>query len=60
MLEEIRRATGNPNVHLRILDVGSMASVRDFARRFLSEERRLDILVNNAGVTGKRGSVKEV
>ncbi|XP_061439726.1 retinol dehydrogenase 12-like isoform X3 [Rhineura floridana] len=51
-LEEIRRATGNPNVHLRILDTSSMASVRDFARQFLKEERRLDILVNNAGAVG--------
>ncbi|XP_066488306.1 retinol dehydrogenase 11-like [Tiliqua scincoides] len=51
-LEEIRRATGNPDVHLRILDISSMASVRDFAREFLGEERQLDILVNNAGVSG--------
>lgn len=54
MLEEIRRATGNPNVFLRILDLGSMASVRDFAKQFLDEERRLDILVNNAGVSGNQ------
>ncbi|KAJ6658572.1 hypothetical protein lerEdw1_019960 [Lerista edwardsae] len=52
VLEEICRATGNPNVFLRILDLGSMASVRDFAKQFLDEEKRLDILVNNAGVTG--------
>ncbi|XP_053110577.1 retinol dehydrogenase 11-like isoform X2 [Hemicordylus capensis] len=51
-LEEIRRATGNANVHLRIVDTSSMASVRDFARQLLEEERRLDILVNNAGATG--------
>ncbi|XP_042322927.1 retinol dehydrogenase 11-like [Sceloporus undulatus] len=51
-LEEIRRATGNPQVQLRILDTSSMASVRDFAQRFLEEEKRLDILVNNAGASG--------
>nr|XP_056711727.1 retinol dehydrogenase 14-like [Euleptes europaea] len=51
-LDEIRRAAGNPNVDLRLLDVSSVASVREFARRFLQEERRLDILVNNAGITG--------
>ncbi|XP_007439033.1 retinol dehydrogenase 12 isoform X1 [Python bivittatus] len=50
--EEIRRATGNPQVHLRLLDVSSMASVRDFAGQFLEEEKQLHILVNNAGVTG--------
>ncbi|XP_048364740.1 retinol dehydrogenase 12-like, partial [Sphaerodactylus townsendi] len=61
-LDEIRRAAGNPNVHLRLLDLSSMASVRDFARRFLAEEPRLDILVNNAGITGLPGaaSVEEV
>ncbi|XP_053258246.1 dehydrogenase/reductase SDR family member 13-like isoform X3 [Podarcis raffonei] len=50
-VEEIRRATGNPDVHLRILDTSSMASVRNFARQFLEEEGRLHILVNNAGTT---------
>uniref|UniRef100_A0ACB8E9Z2 Uncharacterized protein n=1 Tax=Sphaerodactylus townsendi TaxID=933632 RepID=A0ACB8E9Z2_9SAUR len=56
-LDEIRRAAGNPNVHLRLLDLSSMASVRDFARRFLAEEPRLDILVNNAGITGGKAQV---
>ncbi|XP_034281977.1 retinol dehydrogenase 12-like isoform X2 [Pantherophis guttatus] len=51
-VEEIRRATGNPQVQLRLLDISSMASVRDFARRFLEEGSQLHILVNNAGVTG--------
>ncbi|XP_060102091.1 retinol dehydrogenase 12-like [Heteronotia binoei] len=51
-LDEIRRASGNPDVHLRLLDLSSMASVRDFARQFLKEERQLHILVNNAGITG--------
>ncbi|XP_033017044.1 retinol dehydrogenase 11-like [Lacerta agilis] len=51
-VEEIRRATGNPDVHLRILDTSSMASVRNFARQFLQEERQLHILVNNAGSAG--------
>ncbi|XP_044285524.1 retinol dehydrogenase 12-like isoform X2 [Varanus komodoensis] len=51
-LEEIRRATGNPHVQLRILDTSSMASVRAFARRFQREERQLHILVNNAGASG--------
>ncbi|KAJ7327330.1 hypothetical protein JRQ81_017089 [Phrynocephalus forsythii] len=51
-LEEIRRSTGNPQVHLRILDTSSMASVQGFARQFLKEEGQLDILVNNAGASG--------
>ncbi|XP_067389658.1 retinol dehydrogenase 11-like [Emydura macquarii macquarii] len=51
-LEEIQRATGNPQVLLRIVDVSSMASVRRFAQQIQQEEKRLDILVNNAGVAG--------
>ncbi|XP_027488264.1 retinol dehydrogenase 12-like [Corapipo altera] len=51
-VEEIRAATGNPAVVLRLLDTGSLASVRAFARAVLREEPRLDVLVNNAGVTG--------
>nr|XP_008119823.1 PREDICTED: retinol dehydrogenase 13 [Anolis carolinensis] len=51
-LEEIRRATGNPRVELRLLDTSSMASVRDFAQKFLEKNKRLDILVNNAGASG--------
>lgn len=57
-VEEIRAATGNPAVLLRLLDTSSLASVRAFARAVLREEKRLDVLVNNAGVTGthRRGS----
>lgn len=51
-VEEIRAATGNPAVLLRLLDTSSLASVRAFARAVLQEEKRLDVLVNNAGVTG--------
>ncbi|KAM6075941.1 retinol dehydrogenase 13-like [Chlamydotis macqueenii] len=51
-VEEIRAATGNPAVLLRLLDTGSLASVRAFAQAVLREEKRLDVLVNNAGVTG--------
>ncbi|XP_041258924.1 retinol dehydrogenase 12-like isoform X1 [Onychostruthus taczanowskii] len=51
-VEEIRALTGNPAVLLRLLDTGSLASVRAFAGAVLREEPRLDVLVNNAGVTG--------
>ncbi|KAJ7427827.1 Retinol dehydrogenase 13 [Willisornis vidua] len=51
-VEEIRAATGNRAVVLRLLDTSSLASVRAFARAVLREEPRLDVLVNNAGVTG--------
>ncbi|XP_015235342.1 PREDICTED: retinol dehydrogenase 11-like [Cyprinodon variegatus] len=49
---EIKQITGNSDVHLRIVDVSSMESVRAFAKRILEEEKSLHILVNNAAVSG--------
>lgn len=51
-LQEIREKTGNSDVHLRLVDVSSLDSVREFAKRILEEEKALHILVNNAGVSG--------
>lgn len=51
-LKEIREKTGNPDVHLRLVDLSSLDSVREFAKGFLEEEKALHILVNNAGVSG--------
>ncbi|XP_061112033.1 retinol-DH_like_SDR_c domain-containing protein [Conger conger] len=48
--EEIRRATGNPNVAVRPLDLASLRSVRLFVSGYEANEDRLDILINNAGV----------
>ena len=47
---DVRRESGNSNVHFRKLDLASFDSVRRFAKEVLSEESRLDILINNAGV----------
>ncbi len=47
---EIRTTTGNPRVEVEELELGSLASIRAFARRVLARHERLDILVNNAGV----------
>ncbi|XP_060538284.1 dehydrogenase/reductase SDR family member 13-like [Pantherophis guttatus] len=47
---DIRRESGNSEVILMILDLGSLNSVRAFAQSFLESEPRLDILINNAGV----------
>ncbi|HKE14943.1 MAG TPA: SDR family NAD(P)-dependent oxidoreductase [Kofleriaceae bacterium] len=46
----IRSSTGNAQVEVEALELGSLASVRAFARRFLDRHRVLHILVNNAGV----------
>lgn len=47
---EIRESTNNPNVEVEKLDLSSLASVREFAIRFLQKKRPLHILVNNAGL----------
>ncbi|XP_059474760.1 retinol dehydrogenase 11-like [Neocloeon triangulifer] len=49
---EIIESTGNKNVEVLKLDLGSLASVRDFVKELKSRETRLDVLVNNAAATG--------
>ncbi|XP_010879156.1 retinol dehydrogenase 12 isoform X1 [Esox lucius] len=51
-LQEIQKLSGNANVHLRLVDTSSLASVRAFAEGVLREEKELHILVNNAGASG--------
>ncbi|XP_068171758.1 retinol dehydrogenase 12 [Antennarius striatus] len=51
-LQEIREKTGNSDVHLRLVDLSSLDSVRGFAEGILQEEKALHILVNNAAVSG--------
>jgi NAD(P)-dependent dehydrogenase (short-subunit alcohol dehydrogenase family) len=46
----IRASTGNQHVELEELELGSFASIRAFAERFLQRHDRVHILVNNAGV----------
>ena len=46
----IRSATGNTDVEVEELELGSLASIRAFADRFLARHDALQILVNNAGV----------
>ena len=47
-VELLRAVTGNRQVHLDVVDLSSLDSVRAFAERLSC--RRVDILVNNAGV----------
>jgi NAD(P)-dependent dehydrogenase (short-subunit alcohol dehydrogenase family) len=49
-LEDIRYRSDNPTVELGSLDLGSLASIRQFATWFLDGHERLDVLVNNAGL----------
>lgn len=45
----ISERTGSDRVHLQICDVSSLAAVRKFATRFITDNPELHVLVNNAG-----------
>ena len=51
----IKSASGRDDVHLLMLDLLSLASVRECAAAFLALDEPLHVLVNNAGVGGQRG-----
>lgn len=54
-VEQVRQASGNADVHLRIVDLSSMQSVRAFASAWAREaDARVDVLVNNAGMLPTR------
>ncbi|XP_004454233.2 retinol dehydrogenase 13 [Dasypus novemcinctus] len=48
--KDIRRETLNHRVNARHLDLASLKSVREFAKKIIEEEERVDVLVNNAAV----------
>lgn len=48
--QRIRSEAQDADVRFEPLDLGSLASVRAFAEKFLTSEPRLDLLINNAGV----------
>lgn len=43
------QSSGNDNVVTRLVDLESLASVRNFVEETVSLESRLDILINNIG-----------
>ena len=47
---DIRSLSKNENVHFKLLDLASFASIKKFCSEVLAEEPRLDILINNAGI----------
>jgi NAD(P)-dependent dehydrogenase (short-subunit alcohol dehydrogenase family) len=49
-LDEIRAEIPDAAVEIMLLDLASLASVRQFAEAFRAEHSRLDVLVNNAGI----------
>jgi len=46
----IRASTGNDGIEVEELELGSLASIRNFAERVLARHDAVQILVNNAGV----------
>lgn len=48
--QAIKAATGNEQIEVMELDLGSMDSIRAFADAFLASYDHIDLLINNAGV----------
>jgi len=49
VVEELMRASGNPEIELLCADLGDLDQVRALARDFLATRRPLHVLLNNAG-----------
>ena len=49
-VEEIKKASGNNNIDLLLMDLSSQASVRKAAEEFKSKYNKLHVLINNAAV----------
>ena len=50
--EDIKLQSGNNDIVLKKLDLGSFESVKQFATEVNQEEEKIDLLINNAGVMG--------
>lgn len=49
-LIDIKKESRSESVYLKLIDLSSFKSVREFAKDILDSEDRLDILINNAGI----------
>lgn len=45
-VERVRQDSGNPDVHLQVCDLASLASIRALAQSYLATGAPLDLLVN--------------
>ncbi|CAB3363560.1 Hypothetical predicted protein [Cloeon dipterum] len=57
--DEICKETGSENVEIMKIDLGSVQSVRNFAKEFLCKEEKLDVLVNNAAAVGMTHKISQ-
>jgi NAD(P)-dependent dehydrogenase (short-subunit alcohol dehydrogenase family) len=51
---QVIAAASHPRVELELVDLSSLASIRDFVRRFRESHETLHVLVNNAGTWSSR------
>lgn len=49
-VNNIRAAVPGAKIRFEVLDLASLASIKEFGKRLRSERQSLDILINNAGV----------
>jgi len=49
VIDELKRATGNDELHFLELDLADLAQVKACAQQWISTNDRLDVLINNAG-----------
>ena len=49
-VDAIKASTGNDDIEIEQLELGSLASIRGFGERWVDGHDTLDILINNAGV----------
>lgn len=54
VVDNIRKETGNPNIHLMIADFASLQSVRELAKDFLTRFSHLHVLINNIGIINQK------
>jgi len=59
VIDEIRQATGNPDIEFVALDLADLDSVRACAEEFLARGEALHVLINNAGLAGQRGQTRQ-
>lgn len=48
--ENIKLETGNKKIDLMQINLGSLNSIRTFAREFSQKHQKLHVLINNAGI----------
>jgi len=50
---------GLPNIRVKKCDLASFASIREFCRQIVKEEKKIDILINNAGMFSTQYTLTE-